>query len=115
VTDFLACREKPDAATLILTNPPYKYAMEFVLHSLKLLPENAYCIMFLKLLFLEGQKRYGELFRIHPPKTVYVFSGRMKCAKNGDFDLMGDNNSAMAYCWYVWQKGFAGKPVIEWI
>jgi hypothetical protein len=115
VKNFFDCTEKPDAGSLILTNPPYKHAMEFVLHALELLPENGYCLMFLKLLFLEGQKRYAELFRIHPPKTVYVFSGRMKCAKNGEFKSGEDFNSAMAYCWYLWQKGFKGKPVIEWI
>jgi hypothetical protein len=115
VSDFFACKEKLDGNTLILTNPPYKYAMEFVLHSLELLPENAYCIMFLKLLFLEGQKRYSDLFRIHPPQKIYVFSKRIKCAKNGNFGLIEEHNSAVAYCWYIWQKGFTGKPEIEWI
>jgi hypothetical protein len=115
VKDFFDCREKLDANTLILTNPPYKCAMEFVLHALDLLAENAFCLMFLKLLFLEGQKRYSELFRIHPPQSVLVFSGRMKCVKNGNFDWIRNNSSAMAYCWYIWQKGFQGTPVIQWI
>jgi hypothetical protein len=44
-----------------------------------------------------------------------VFSKRIKCVKNGDFKQAGDANSAMAFCWYVWQKGYKGKPVIEWI
>jgi hypothetical protein len=115
IKNFFDCTEKLDAHTLILTNPPYKYAMEFVLHALELLPENAFCLMFLKLLFLEGQKRFAELFRTHPPKTVFVFSKRMKCAKNGEFNRMQDRNSAIAYCWYVWQKGFRGTPAIQWI
>ena len=51
----------------ILTNPPYKYATEFVLKALELLPEGCKCYMFLKLTFLEGKRRYIELFRNTPP------------------------------------------------
>lgn len=40
-------------------------------------------------------------------------SARLNCAKNGDFDAY--KSSAMAYAWFVWEKGFTGKPVIEWI
>lgn len=39
--------------------------------------------MFLKLTFLEGQKR-KELFLHNPPKYIYVSSSRLKCAPNGD-------------------------------
>jgi len=113
--NFFDFSEKLDDNILILTNPPYQLAMEFVLHALELLSENSYCIMFLKLTFLEGKKRFSELFRHHPPKTVLVFSKRMKCARNGIFKAGEDDNSAVAYCWYIWEKGFKGKPVIEWI
>ena len=115
VLNFFDHTENPDASTLILTNPPYRYAMEFVLHALELLSENSYCIMFLKLTFSEEQKRFSELFRHHPPKRVLVFSKRMKCARNGVFKAGEDDSSAVAYCWYIWEKGFKGKPVIEWI
>ncbi|GAB6013595.1 class I SAM-dependent methyltransferase [Viscerimonas tarda] len=115
VANFFDCTEKLESGIWILTNPPYKYAMEFVLHALELLQEGDCCIMFLKLLFLEGQERYHKLFRPYPPKAVYVFSKRISCAKNGEFFRKEYQSSAVAYCWYVWQKGFKGKPVIEWI
>jgi hypothetical protein len=116
VLNFFDCTEKLNDCTLILTNPPYKYAMEFVLHALNWLPENGYCLMFLKLLFLKGQKRYAELFRIHPPEKILVFSGRMRCMRNGEFSADDrKNTSAMAYGWYIWRKGYKGNPVIEWI
>lgn len=38
----------------IVTNPPYKYALEFCMHAIELCPKVA---MFLKLTFLEGAKR----------------------------------------------------------
>lgn len=96
----------------IATNPPYKYAKEFVLHALKIIPTGRKVCMFLKLTFLEGQER-KDMFLIYPPKTVYVSSSRIKCAINGDFAATGE--SAACYAWFVWEKGFTGKPVIEWI
>lgn len=57
----------------ILTNPPYKYATEFVLKALELLHEGCKSYMFLKLTFLEGKRRYIELFRDTPPAAFSFF------------------------------------------
>lgn len=94
----------------IITNPPYKYAREFVVKALSLVAEGHKVAMFVKLTFLEGQAR-RELFRKHPPKTVYVSSARLECGKNGRFT----GSSAVAYCWIVWEKGFTGIPQLKWI
>lgn len=112
--DFLACKDKFDGD--ILTNSPYKYATEFVLKALDLVSEGNKVFMFLKLTFLEGKKRYDELFSKYPPKKVYIFSQRILCAKNGDFDKTKSNGgSAVAYAWYVWEKGYTGDTIIKWI
>lgn len=110
IIDFLTYNSKN--ALDIITNPPYKYAKEFVEHALDISADGVKVAMFLKLTFLEGKAR-KKLFEIHPPKTVYVFSNRIKCAKNGNFAETG--SSAVAYAWFVWEKGFNGKPTIEWI
>lgn len=100
----------------ILTNPPYKYAKEFVLHSLDLLSEGRKAFMFLKLTFLEGKARFKELFNIAPPKSIYVFSERILCAKNGKFKEMQESSgSAVCYAWFVWEKGFKGETTLKWI
>ena len=96
----------------IVTNPPYKYAKEFIEHALSIVQEGRKVCMFLKVQFLEGKAR-KEFFKKYPPKTVYVSSQRIKCALNGDFDNTG--SSAVAYAWFVWEKGFTDKPTIEWI
>ena len=96
----------------IVTNPPYKYALEFVKQAISLIHDGHKVCMFLKLTFLEGKAR-KEFFKQYPPKTIYVCSGRIPCAKNGDFDKYP--SSAVAYAWFVWEKGFIGKPAIEWI
>lgn len=94
----------------IITNPPYKYAQEFCEKALELTGNKV--AMFLKLTFLEGQKR-KKFFDKYPPKTVYVYSSRRKCALNGSFETTG--SSAAAYAWFVWEKGFRDAPVIKWI
>ena len=100
----------------ILTNPPYKYATEFVLKALELLHEGCKCYMFLKLTFLEGKRRHKEIFKQMPPQRLYVFTDRVSCAKNADFARMRDNGgSAVAYAWYVWQKGYTGPTEVQWI
>ena len=99
----------------IVTNPPYKYAKEFVEHALDIVPQGCMVAMFLKLTFLEGQKR-KELFKKYPPRYVFVSSSRLQCAKNGDFVKYGKSvNSAVAYAWYVWLKGYEGETVIRWV
>jgi hypothetical protein len=71
--------------------------------------------MFLKLQFLEGKKR-KSFFLDNSPKTIYVSSSRLLCAKNADFQRMRDGGgSAVAYAWYVWGKGYKGNTVIKWI
>lgn len=100
----------------IITNPPYRYAQEFVEHAIKLIEKSEVSglkvAMFLKLTFLEGQKR-RKFFEKHPPKVIYVYSSRRKCALNGNFDNTG--SSASCYAWFVWEKGFKGEPTIRWI
>lgn len=96
----------------IITNPPYKVALDFVKHSLDIIPEGNKVAMFLKLQFLEGKAR-KEFYKENPPKKIYVASGRLNCAKNGKFEEF--KSSAVAYAWFVWEKGYQGSPEIDWI
>ena len=97
----------------IITNPPYKYALQFVEQALNSVQPGRKVAMFLKLQFLEGKKR-KEFFKENPPKVVYVSSSRLNCAMNGDFESYPSNN-AICYAWFVWEKGFKGDPIIRWI
>ena len=96
----------------IVTNPPYKWAKEFIEHALDIVQPGSKVAMFLKIQFLEGKKRKA-LFLNNPPKTIYVSSSRILCAKNGDFE--GADSSAVAYAWFVWEKGFCGNTIVRWI
>lgn len=96
----------------IITNPPYKYALEFVQKALDSVQPGKKVAMFLKLQFLEGKSR-KQFFLHNPPKVVYVSSSRLICAMNGEFEKYP--SSAVAYAWFVWEKGFKDDPIIKWI
>lgn len=93
----------------IITNPPYKYAKEFVEKALEIVPVGNKVAMFLKLTFLEGKGR-RELFRNNPPLRVYVASARLQCGKNGVFE----GSSMAAYAWFIWQNGYIGPCELRW-
>lgn len=93
----------------IITNPPYKYAEEFIKHSLEIIPKGNKVCMFLKVQFLEGQRRRA-LFENDPPRRIWISSSRINCYKNGtEF-----NSSMIAYAWFVWEKGYKGDTVVKW-
>lgn len=101
----------------ILTNPPFAKAEDFIRHALDLIPEDGRVIMFLKTIFLEGKERKRLIYDVNPPRWVYQFSGRILCAKNGDFKEMQDGGgSAVAYQFQVYNKhNDEHKTEIKWI
>lgn len=113
--DFLTIDETCEKNNYdIITNPPYKYAKEFVEKALNISEDGTKIAMFLKIQFLEGKAR-RELFKKYPPRTIYVASGRLLCAKNGEFEKMREGGgSAVAYAWYIWEKGYTGETIIKW-
>ena len=95
----------------IITNPPYKISLDFVLKAK--LQCKSKIAMFLKTVWLESDARY-EMFqdKEFPLKTIYQFSKRVSLYKNGK---KMKNSGMIAYAWYVWDKDYVGKPTVEWI
>lgn len=104
--DFLKTQRR---ATHVVTNPPYRLAQKFVEHALDCATVKV--AMLLKLNFLEGQRR-KSFFESTPLRTVYVFSNRISFDKGNS---KGKGNGLLAYAWYVWERGYTGKPQIEWM
>lgn len=109
--DFL--KQEEVFAGDIITNPPFNQGLEFVQHALSLVNNGNKVFMFLKLCFLEGQKR-RKLFDTKQLRCVYVSSKRMSCANNGEFGKY-KVSSAIAYAWFEFEKGYSGDPIIKWI
>ena len=95
----------------IVTNPPYNLSTDFTVKALNILKPGRKLALFLRLQYLEGKSRYEKVFKANPPKTVYVFTNRQTSSKVDDFTV----GSAVAYCWFIWEKGFKGDPIIKWL
>ena len=93
----------------IITNPPYKHALEFVLQAKKYARYKV--AMFLKTVSLESEAR-SEMFsdKEFPLKTMYEFSRRVTLSREG---MKMKNSGMIAYAWFVWQGNYVGNPRIE--
>lgn len=116
VQDWLTVKEIPNPKNnpkVIVQNPPFKLALEFVQHSLELLNNGELLFSLHRLLFLEGGERFGKLYgNKQKPKYVFVFAKRVSCIAP---DVPSKGQNAMCYAWFMWQKGFRGNTQIKWI
>lgn len=108
--DYLEPHEVLDAFKydLIIGNPPYRYAEEFVRRSHELLINDGVIIFLLKLDFLASQKRGRGLWKEFPPAVVSVCSRRPSFT--GDRKTYADN-----YALYIWGHSKVNvKPNLGW-
>jgi hypothetical protein len=106
--DFLASRTAPEGCQCILTNPPYKDAEAFVERAISLAPK---VVMLLRLAFLESTRR-TVLLEQSGLASVHVFRNRIPMMHRDGWD--GPRaTSTTAYAWFVWQRGYGGKPEIN--
>ena len=80
---------------IIIGNPPYSNAIEFVNKSLELLEENGVLIFLLRTAFLESKSRYS-FWQEHPVSGLYVLSKRPS--------FTGKGTDATSYSWFIWDK-----------
>lgn len=113
VADWMTVRRPTEEPVAIVMNPPYSDALAHIEHALGMLKEGEYCCALLRLQFLEGKQR-KVFFSSNPMRYLFVFSYRIKCCKNGAVNAQ-TNNSAVAFAWFIWQKGYRGNPEIIWL
>lgn len=113
IKDFL--KDEFDNVDTVITNPPFKYAKEFVEKGLEV--ANDKVIMLLKIQFLESKSR-KEFLENSPLKYIYVFSERQSTMKDGMplNPLTGKKwSSAFLLAWFIWEKGYEGEPIVRWL
>lgn len=108
--DFLM--EHVLAAPAVVTNPPFKLGDEFTLHALHLGAEKV--AIFQRTAWLEGRARHVSLWGPHPPVRVWQFCGRQTLWRGDDADKK-DTGGAIAFAWFIWERGHVGAPSLGWL
>lgn len=96
ICDFLTMEGIENKYDVIITNPPYNKAQEFVEKSLDIIKPSGKVVMLLRTNFLESQKRY-DFWQKNPPSRLYVLSQRPS--------FTGKGTDATSYSWFVWDRG----------
>jgi hypothetical protein len=92
----------------IITNPPFKRAVDFAKKALELRVDKI--ALLLKLAFLEGVERSYWLEE-SGLRRVFVFRNRLTMARNGEPLQSG---GMIAFAWYIWELGYTGQPEVGW-
>ena len=100
--DFLECCDGFDGD--IITNPPFKYANEFILKGLELCDRKLAILG--RVALLEGQWRYENIWKMGMLKKVLVGVKRLR--------FLDGKPSPHAHAWFVWDKEWDGEPVVGW-
>jgi len=105
----------------VVTNPPFNIANAFIAHALKGMlkakPSEKFgrkkVAMLLNLNFMCGFDDPDRRFCMDekPPARIYVFTRRLPTMHADDWDG-NEASSSMNTAWFVWEKGFTGKPEI---
>lgn len=103
--DFLMERVAP--AALIITNPPYKLADEFVRHSMYL---GCVCVVLLRLVAIEGAGRSDIM-----SKCRYIYAGieRLPMMHRDQWDGPQIQTSSTPFAWFVFDPHWSGLTTLE--
>jgi hypothetical protein len=107
--DFLM--ERQPRAPNIITNPPFKFAHQFVEKSLALTTGKV--AMLLRLAWLEGKNR-KFLFEASPLSKVWVFSERLPFFRNSN-QKIASGGGLIAFAWFIWDHQYNGDPRLGWL
>ena len=88
---------EPDCGyDVIIGNPPYSLALDFINKSLELLHPGGLLILLLRTNFLESEKRF-KWWQEHPLSGLYTLHKRPS--------FTGRGTDATSYSWFVWERG----------
>jgi len=107
--DFFRVHEVFEGNTI--TNPPYSYINDWILHSLKVTSNKVY--IFCRIQTIETIGRYKKIFKDDPPVYICPFVKRIQCYRNDDLSL---NGSAVCYSWFIWDNQDNSKETkVKWL
>ncbi len=96
----------------LITNPPFRLWREFAAHACTgFNPSFVKVALLGRLQLLEG-KRVSRLFAETGLSRVWVSAGRVNMLPRGAIDK--GHNGMIAWAWFVWERGWTGRPEIGW-
>ena len=93
--DFIHNLDHTKKYDVIIGNPPYSEAREFIEKCLTLLKDDGKLIFLLRTAFLESKSRY-DFWQKNPLSGLYVLSKRPS--------FINGRTDACSYAWFVWDK-----------
>ncbi|RMF03097.1 MAG: methyltransferase [Alphaproteobacteria bacterium] len=89
----------PPPVDWTITNPPFRLAESFVARALE--SSRRGVAIFERTSFLEGIRRWKNLYSVTPPSAVLQFAERVPIHKGR---VVRNGSTATAYCWVVWLR-----------
>jgi hypothetical protein len=101
-----------NCCSTVFTNPPYDLMTKENMLNEFLRISTDKVILLLNIFYLSSDKR-KELLRNSPLKYVYIHSDRLTMYPYGE--AKPENGGTKMFAWFVWEHGYNGKPMIDWI
>ena len=113
-------RKLPSYVEAIVTNPPFKNALDFAAHGLELCPR---VILLLQLTFVAGgggrterSKLRGRILDSGSLARVHVFRNRLPMMHRdgqGIIEVEKTTTNALDFAWYVWDRNHKGPTELH--
>jgi hypothetical protein len=111
LADFMATQWL--AADNIVSNPPFGIAEAFVKHALDV--TNRKVAMLLPSIWVQGDER-SRWLETTPLRRIYFITPRPSMPP-GPVIVAGEKpgNGTKDFAWFVWERGYEGRPEVRWL
>lgn len=105
-TNFLTWKAPKTKYDLIIGNPPFKPAEDFVIKCKEIAK---YTLFILRSGFLNSKRRWHSIYRKYPPSVIAFLPSRPSFTRDGNVDRYD-------YCWVGWNtRGFKETARAIWL
>lgn len=116
LADFLSNHSLPEVEFDVVTNPPFAIAEDFVRKTIDILSHGRRGAFVLPIVWMAGFSSKRDWLPSSPLRYVLPISPRPSMPP-GEVLCAGERpgNGTKDFAWFVWEKGFTGKPALEFL